>query len=114
MTRIGELRTTLVATSNRNVVPTSQIPATLMMEAIRPSETSVITRATRHHISEDGILHRIQCTRAKVGGTYSYHQFVTEWTDVQYSRGGSHLFPVSAHPDLCWGVGVGGVQVTAR
>jgi hypothetical protein len=28
-----------------------------MMEAIRSSETSVSTRATQHHIPEDGILH---------------------------------------------------------
>jgi hypothetical protein len=28
-----------------------------MMETIRCSETSVLTRATRHHIPEDGILH---------------------------------------------------------
>jgi hypothetical protein len=29
----------------------------LMMGAIRYSETSVLTRPTRHHIQEDGILH---------------------------------------------------------
>jgi hypothetical protein len=29
---------------------------TLMMEAIRFSETSVLTRASRHHIPEDDIL----------------------------------------------------------
>jgi hypothetical protein len=28
-----------------------------MMEAIRSSETSVLIRATRRHITEDGILH---------------------------------------------------------
>jgi hypothetical protein len=40
-----------------NVVPISPILVTLIMNAIRSSETSVITRATWRHISADGILH---------------------------------------------------------
>jgi hypothetical protein len=35
--------------------------STLMMEAIRSSETSVYTRSTRRHIQEDGILRRWEC-----------------------------------------------------
>jgi hypothetical protein len=61
----GELGTTLAVTSNRRTlvflcsvlrllvtvkVPSSPIPVTLMMEAIRSSETSGLTGATRRNI----------------------------------------------------------------
>jgi hypothetical protein len=44
----------LVVTAN--IVPSSLILVTLMMEAIRFSETLVLIRATQHNIPEDSIL----------------------------------------------------------
>jgi hypothetical protein len=44
----------LLVTAN---VPSSPILFTLMMEVIRSSETSVLTRSTWHTIPDDGILH---------------------------------------------------------
>jgi hypothetical protein len=45
----------LLATAN--VVPNSPILGTLIMEALRSSDTSVLTRVTRRYIPGDDILH---------------------------------------------------------
>jgi hypothetical protein len=52
--RIGDLGTMLVTAS---VVPSSPILVTLKKEAVRSSETSVITRTERRNIPEGTILH---------------------------------------------------------
>jgi hypothetical protein len=62
VSKIGAIGTTLAVTGNgntllvtANVVTSLPILVTLLMVAIRLSETSVLTRGTRHNIQEDGI-----------------------------------------------------------
>jgi hypothetical protein len=64
LTGMNELGTTLAVTTSSNqrmvtanVVLSTRFLATLMMEAIRSSETSLLTRATRRRIPQDGIRH---------------------------------------------------------
>jgi hypothetical protein len=64
--RIGELGTTLRSILRllvtANVVPSSPILVTLMMEATLSFETLVLTRATGRNIPEDGIFLGVGCT----------------------------------------------------
>jgi hypothetical protein len=54
VTRISELGTMLAVTSNRRTQRRN-----CMIEALRSSETSILTRVTRRNILEDGILLKI-------------------------------------------------------
>jgi hypothetical protein len=80
VTRISELGTTLVVTSNKstllvtvNVLPSLPILVTLMAEAIYSSETPVIKRSTLRHTPKDGSLLDSNMVGAKV----SHISFVT-------------------------------------
>jgi hypothetical protein len=51
------LRSVLQLLVTANVVPSSPILVTIMMEAMHSPQISVLTRTTRRYIPEDGILH---------------------------------------------------------
>jgi hypothetical protein len=65
-----------------NIVPSSPILVTLMMEALQSSETSVLRRAILCNIPEDGILHSHRCENLKLYIHTSYFSFLPYFADV--------------------------------
>jgi hypothetical protein len=64
-----------------NVVPSSPILVTMMMEAIHSCETSVFTRVTRRNVPEDDLLHSHRRDYLK-----SYICVLFQQDDVRYQR----------------------------
>jgi hypothetical protein len=80
LTRIGKLGTLAVHSVlqllvTANTVRNSLILVTIMMEAIRSPETSVLTRAPWFNIPEDDILHSHHCENLK---SYVIYFFLLE------------------------------------
>jgi hypothetical protein len=67
------LRSLLQLIVATNVVPSSLILFTVIMEATRSSDISVLTRVTRRNIPEDGILHSHRC------GNFKSHITLNDW-----------------------------------
>jgi hypothetical protein len=55
--RVALVRTDVSEELKANVVPSSQLLVTLVMEALSSSETSVLTRATQRNVTENAIFY---------------------------------------------------------
>jgi hypothetical protein len=80
-----------------NVVPSSPILVTLMMEAVSSSETSVLARATRRNIPEDAVLHFILTPSVSfTWDIFQYVQLTRTFSDLRHMSTLGYLAVTSA------------------
>jgi ribosomal protein S14 len=91
--RNAVLRNVLRLLATANVVPSLLILVTRMMEAIRSSETSVLSRAAWRNIPEDGILQRFSRCGQCEGPTISSSEQVFKVTPQSSAYFVSSPFP---------------------
>jgi hypothetical protein len=80
-----------------NVVPSSQIIVTLMMEALRSSGRLVLARATRRDIPEDGILHVRFALRQYNSGLHFRIPSDVKFSLALYPQSCWYIIPVTAY-----------------
>jgi hypothetical protein len=99
ISKLGTLAVTVLQLLvTANVVPSSLISFSLMMDVMSSSETSVLTRAKQHHIIRDGILH----SHRRENLTFLYVNNISVRAETLSVFGGSLNLTICVHRLCRW------------